>query len=39
MEIPYKKDELIQATIDLVAKSGVESGYIRPIAYYGYGKM
>jgi len=39
MEIPYTEQEIIDATIELVAKSGVESGYIRPIAYFGYGKM
>jgi len=39
MEVPYSKEEIIQATIDLVKKSWVDSWYIRPIIYYGYGKM
>ncbi len=39
MEIPFTEEEIINATIELVEKSGVESGYIRPIAYFGYGKM
>ena len=39
MEVPYSKEEIMQATIELVKKSQVESGYIRPIVYYGYGKM
>ena len=39
MNIPFSKEEVIQATIELVKKSWVESGYIRPLVYYGYGKM
>jgi len=34
LEIPFTKEEIMQAHIDLVAKSGVEAGYIRPIVYY-----
>ena len=39
MDIPFSKEEIIQATIELVSKSETESGYIRPIIYFGYGKM
>jgi branched-chain amino acid aminotransferase len=39
MEIPYTVDELVQATKDTVASTGLPSCYIRPIAYYGYGEM
>jgi branched-chain amino acid aminotransferase len=39
MEIPYTVAELVQATKDVVADSGLPSAYIRPIAYYGYGEM
>ena len=39
MDIPYTEEEIINATLEVVAKSGVDSGYIRPIAYFGYGKM
>ena len=39
MEIPYSVDELIAATKQVVAASGLPSCYIRPIAYYGYGEM
>lgn len=39
MDMPYSVDELITATKAVVAASGLESCYIRPIAYYGYGEM
>lgn len=39
MELPYTPDELVDATIDLVRENQLESGYIRPIVYRGYGTM
>lgn len=39
MEIPYTIDELVQATKDTVASTGLPSCYVRPLAYYGYGEM
>lgn len=39
MDLDYSRAELIQATIDTVAKNGEKSGYIRPIIFYWYGKM
>ena len=39
MEIPYSVDELVQATKETVASTGLPGCYIRPIAYYGYGEM
>ena len=39
MEIPYTVDELIDATKQTVAATGLSSCYIRPIAYLGYGEM
>jgi branched-chain amino acid aminotransferase len=39
MELPYTVDELIDATKQTVAATGLPSCYIRPIAYYGYGEM
>ena len=39
MELPYSVAELVDATKETVAASGLESCYIRPIAYYGYGEM
>jgi branched-chain amino acid aminotransferase len=39
MELPYSIDELRAATHELVARNGLASCYIRPIAYRGYGQM
>jgi branched-chain amino acid aminotransferase len=39
MEIPYTVDELIAATKQTVASTGLDSCYVRPIAYFGYGEM
>ena len=39
LEIPFTKEEIIKACIDLVAKAWVEMWYIRPIVYYGTWKM
>ncbi|MBU3689729.1 MAG: branched chain amino acid aminotransferase [Acidimicrobiales bacterium mtb01] len=39
MDIPYSVDELISATKETVASTGLASCYVRPIAYYGYGEM
>ena len=39
MEIPYTVDDIVQATKETVASTGLPGCYIRPIAYYGYGEM
>ena len=39
IEVPYNVDELIQATKDTVRVNGLESCYIRPLIYLGYGEM
>ncbi len=39
MEMPFSVDELISATKETVASTGLASCYVRPIAYYGYGEM
>ena len=39
MEIPYTVDELVAATKETVASTGLDSCYIRPIVYFGYGEM
>jgi branched-chain amino acid aminotransferase len=39
MPMPYGVDELVEATREVVAASGLPSCYIRPIAYFGYGEM
>jgi len=39
MEIPYSREELIEACKLTVRESGLESCYVRPIAYLGYGEI
>ncbi len=39
MEIPYSKEEINEAILETIRVNGTKDGYIRPIAYYGYGKM
>jgi branched-chain amino acid aminotransferase len=39
MEIPYSREELRQATHDLLKANGLRECYIRPIAFRGYGTM
>ncbi len=39
MEIPYDKEELTEATTELIRREELASCYIRPIAFYGYGML
>lgn len=39
MTIPYPYEEIIAAIKELVRINGLEAGYVRPIVFYGYGKM
>jgi branched-chain amino acid aminotransferase len=39
MKIPFTKEEINKATIETIKANKVNSGYIRPIAFFGYGKM
>jgi branched-chain amino acid aminotransferase len=39
MELPYTVDDLMSATHELVEVNALESCYVRPIAYRGYGAM
>lgn len=39
LEIPYTVDELVAASKETVASTGLASCYVRPIAYLGYGEM
>ncbi len=36
LELGYEPEELTEATVEVVRRNGLESAYIRPIAYYGY---
>lgn len=39
MQIPYSIEELANATKELIKKNELKACYIRPLVYYGYGKM
>lgn len=39
MEMPYGFDDICDAIINTVKLNGIPNCYVRPIAYYGYGKM
>lgn len=39
MEIPYTQDEINSAIVKTLKANGLKEGYIRPIAYLGYGSM
>ena len=39
LDIPFSIDELVQAVKETVRENGLKSGYIRPLAYRGYGEM
>ena len=39
MPVPYSAEQLRAATLELVARNGVRSCYIRPIVNRGYGQM
>ena len=39
LEIPYSREELTEATLELLRRQEHDSAYIRPIAYFGYGSL
>jgi len=39
MDVPYEREQLRQATLELIARNGMRSCYIRPLVYRGYGQM
>lgn len=39
LTLPYALSDLMDACVALVDSNGLEECYIRPLAYYGYGKM
>lgn len=39
MDVPYSKEEIRQATLELISRNGMRSCYIRPLVYRGYGTM
>ena len=39
IDVPFSEDDLVQAVKDTVKASGLNSCYIRPLVYLGYGEM
>jgi len=39
MDVPFSREQLRAATLELVARNGLRECYIRPIVYRGYGTM
>ncbi len=39
MDIPYTREQIRQATLELVGRNGFSDCYIRPLVYRGYGTM
>jgi branched-chain amino acid aminotransferase len=39
MDIPFSKEQIREATLDLIARNGLKSCYIRPVVYRGAGPM
>lgn len=39
MQMPYSKEELMAAQCEVVRANGLESAYLRPLAFYGSEKM
>ncbi|HEX5609876.1 MAG TPA: branched-chain amino acid transaminase [Solirubrobacterales bacterium] len=39
LELPYSAEEIRQATHELLRRCGLNSAYIRPIAFRGYGEL
>lgn len=39
MDVPYTHDDLMDALVLTAQKNTLQNGYIRPLIFYGYGKM
>ena len=39
MNIPFTEEQIEKAVLETIKKNEIKSGYIRPIIFYGYGKM
>jgi branched-chain amino acid aminotransferase len=39
MEVPYSKEQIRESTLELIARNGLKSCYIRPVVYRGAGPM
>ena len=39
MKVPYTEEQINGAVKETIRRNGIKAGYIRPILFYGYGKM
>src|SRR3712207_1507044 len=39
MPVPFDREQIRQATLDLIARNGMRECYIRPLVFRGYGQM
>jgi branched-chain amino acid aminotransferase len=39
MDIPFTREQLREATLELIGRNGMRSCYVRPLVYRGYGTM
>ncbi|MCR4439340.1 MAG: branched-chain amino acid transaminase [bacterium] len=39
MDIPFTQDQINQACVDVIKVNGLESAYLRPIVFRGYGQL
>jgi branched-chain amino acid aminotransferase len=39
IEIPFEPEELTEATVELIRRENLDSCYVRPVAFYGYGPL
>jgi len=39
MEIEYSREEITEATLELLDRQDLDSAYIRPLAYFGYDSL
>ena len=39
MNVPFTEEDITYAILETIRKNSIKEGYIRPIFFYGYGKM
>jgi branched-subunit amino acid aminotransferase/4-amino-4-deoxychorismate lyase len=39
MNVPFSVEELVEGAIQVTRRNGIENGYLRPLAYFGYGPI
>jgi branched-chain amino acid aminotransferase len=36
INLPFSREDMIKGCLDIIQENGLENGYIRPVAFYGY---